>query len=187
MGQLLLITLIGALVITVLLVPVSRKIRKGVLTTKQMYVTTAFVFIVSFISVFFVIYVSKMDSLYKGLLKNYSVEITDNLKKDKSSKKTFEKIFLSIETYVSEILRLPMGYVRASSKDHGRQNKIEGKLEKGQKVVVIEDLISTGGSVIEVVDAKTFSLVLKSFLSVSASITSGAAIIIGDLLASSTM
>ena len=50
-------------------------------------------------------------------------------------------------------LNLPMGYVRASSKDHGRQNKIEGRLEKGQKVVVIEDLISTGGSVIDVVDA----------------------------------
>ena len=50
-------------------------------------------------------------------------------------------------------LNLPMGYVRASSKDHGRQNQIEGKLEKGQKVVVIEDLISTGGSVIEVVEA----------------------------------
>ena len=50
-------------------------------------------------------------------------------------------------------LNLPMGYVRTSSKDHGRQNKIEGKLEKGQKVVVIEDLISTGGSVIDVVDA----------------------------------
>lgn len=49
-------------------------------------------------------YVSKMDSLYKGLLKNYSVEITDNLKKDKSSEKTFEKIFSGIETYVSEIL-----------------------------------------------------------------------------------
>ena len=48
-------------------------------------------------------------------------------------------------------LNLPMGYVRASSKDHGRQNQIEGKLEKGQKVVVIEDLISTGGSVIDVV------------------------------------
>ena len=49
-------------------------------------------------------------------------------------------------------LNLPMGYVRASSKDHGRQNQIEGKLEKGQKVVVIEDLISTGGSVIDVVN-----------------------------------
>ena len=51
------------------------------------------------------------------------------------------------------ILNMPMGYVRASSKDHGRENKIEGKLEKGQKVVVIEDLISTGGSVIDVVNA----------------------------------
>ena len=51
------------------------------------------------------------------------------------------------------ILGLPMGYVRGSAKDHGRNNRIEGKLEAGQKVVVIEDLISTGGSVIEVVDA----------------------------------
>ena len=50
------------------------------------------------------------------------------------------------------ILGLPMGYVRSGSKDHGRQNQIEGKLEKGQKVVVVEDLISTGGSVIEVVE-----------------------------------
>ena len=49
------------------------------------------------------------------------------------------------------ILNLPMGYVRSGSKDHGRGNQIEGKLEKGQKVVVVEDLISTGGSCIEVV------------------------------------
>ena len=49
-------------------------------------------------------------------------------------------------------LNLPMGYVRGSSKDHGRKNQIEGRLEKGQKVVVIEDLISTGGSVIDVVN-----------------------------------
>lgn len=53
---------------------------------------------------------------------------------------------------VATILNLPMGYVRSGHKDHGRQNQIEGKLEKGAKVVVIEDLISTGGSVIEVVD-----------------------------------
>ncbi len=53
----------------------------------------------------------------------------------------------------AHILGLPMGYVRSGNKDHGRQNRIEGKLEAGQKVVVIEDLISTGGSVIEVVDA----------------------------------
>ncbi len=51
------------------------------------------------------------------------------------------------------IMGLPMGYVRSGSKDHGRQNQIEGRLEKGQKVVVVEDLISTGGSVIEVVEA----------------------------------
>lgn len=51
------------------------------------------------------------------------------------------------------LLGLPMGYVRSGSKGHGRGNRIEGRLEKGQKVVVIEDLISTGGSCIEVVDA----------------------------------
>jgi len=51
------------------------------------------------------------------------------------------------------LLSLPMGYVRSGNKDHGRQNRIEGRLEKGQKVVVVEDLISTGGSVIDVVDA----------------------------------
>lgn len=50
------------------------------------------------------------------------------------------------------LLGLPMGYVRSGAKDHGRGNQIEGKLEKGQKVVVVEDLISTGGSVIEVVE-----------------------------------
>ncbi|MBQ7122543.1 MAG: orotate phosphoribosyltransferase [Clostridia bacterium] len=53
----------------------------------------------------------------------------------------------------AHLLDMPMGYVRSGAKDHGRGNQIEGKLEKGQKVVVIEDLISTGGSVIEVVDA----------------------------------
>ena len=52
---------------------------------------------------------------------------------------------------VGHIMGLPMGYVRSGNKDHGRGNRIEGRLEKGQKVVVIEDLISTGGSVIEVV------------------------------------
>ena len=50
------------------------------------------------------------------------------------------------------LLGLPMGYVRGGAKDHGRKNQIEGKLEPGQKVVVIEDLISTGGSVLEVVE-----------------------------------
>ena len=53
----------------------------------------------------------------------------------------------------AHMLDMPMGYVRSGAKDHGRGNQIEGKLEKGQKGVVIEDLISTGGSVIEVVEA----------------------------------
>ncbi len=51
------------------------------------------------------------------------------------------------------LLNLPMGYVRSGNKDHGRGNRIEGRLEAGQKVVVVEDLISTGGSCIEVVEA----------------------------------
>ncbi len=53
---------------------------------------------------------------------------------------------------VGHIMGMPMGYVRSGAKDHGRQNQIEGRLEAGQKVVVVEDLISTGGSVIEVVN-----------------------------------
>ena len=52
----------------------------------------------------------------------------------------------------AHIMDLPMGYVRSGAKDHGRKNQIEGRLEAGQKVVVVEDLISTGGSVIEVVN-----------------------------------
>ena len=52
----------------------------------------------------------------------------------------------------ADILGLPMGYVRGSAKDHGRKNQIEGRLEKGEKVVVIEDLISTGGSVLDCVE-----------------------------------
>ncbi len=52
----------------------------------------------------------------------------------------------------AHLMGLPMGYVRSGAKDHGRQNQIEGRLEKGQKVVVVEDLISTGGSVLEVVE-----------------------------------
>lgn len=53
----------------------------------------------------------------------------------------------------AHILGMPMGYVRSGAKDHGRQNQIEGRLEPGQKVVVVEDLISTGGSVIDAVEA----------------------------------
>ena len=52
----------------------------------------------------------------------------------------------------AHLLNMPMGYVRSGAKDHGRQNQIEGRLEPGQKAVVVEDLISTGGSVIEVVE-----------------------------------
>ena len=52
----------------------------------------------------------------------------------------------------AHLLNMPMGYVRSGAKDHGRKNQIEGRLEKGQKTVVVEDLISTGGSVIEVVN-----------------------------------
>ena len=52
----------------------------------------------------------------------------------------------------AHLMGLPMGYVRSGAKDHGRQNQIEGRLEPGQKVVVVEDLISTGGSVLEVVE-----------------------------------
>ena len=54
----------------------------------------------------------------------------------------------------AHILGIPMGYVRSGAKDHGRQNRIEGRLEKGQKVVVVEDLISTAGSVIDAVNAR---------------------------------
>ena len=53
---------------------------------------------------------------------------------------------------VGHLLNLPMGYVRSGAKDHGRKNQIEGRLEPGQKTVVVEDLISTGGSVLEVVN-----------------------------------
>ena len=59
---------------------------------------------------------------------------------------------ISHAAITGHILGMPMGYVRSGAKDHGRQNQIEGKLEAGQKVVVVEDLISTGGSVIEVVN-----------------------------------
>ena len=62
----------------------------------------------------------------------------------------------------AHLLKIPMGYVRSGNKDHGRQNRIEGRLERGQKVVVIEDLISTGGSVIEVVEACLLYTSLKN-------------------------
>ncbi len=79
-------------------------------------------------------------------------------------KETIEKFYPDVEALMgtstagiahaaitAHLMGLPMGYVRGGAKDHGRGNQIEGKLEKGQKVVVVEDLISTGGSVLEVV------------------------------------
>ena len=65
------------------------------------------------------------------------------------------------------LLNLPMGYVRSGSKDHGRQNQIEGRLEKGQKVVVVEDLISTAGSVLEVVSVLLVSMAVGRLLGLS--------------------
>ena len=79
-------------------------------------------------------------------------------------KATIEKFYPDVEVLMgtstagiahaaitAHLMGLPMGYVRGGAKDHGRGNQIEGKLEKGQKVVVVEDLISTGGSVLDVV------------------------------------
>ena len=84
-------------------------------------------------------YVSKMDSLYKGLLKNYSVEISDNLRKDKSSEKTFEKIFSGLETYVSEILPIKMWLDNENSKYKEAYEAYEevalGKLNEQEKIL----------------------------------------------------
>lgn len=84
-------------------------------------------------------YVSKMDSLYKGLLKNYSVEITDNFKKDKPSEKTYEKIFLGLETYVSEILPIKIWLDEENTKYKEEYEKYEevsiGKLNEQEKIL----------------------------------------------------
>lgn len=85
-------------------------------------------------------YVTKMDSLYKGLLKNYSVEITDNLKKDKSSEKTFEKIFSSIENYVSEILPIKISLetnemIKYQQEYEKYQDVSLGKLNEQEKIL----------------------------------------------------
>lgn len=84
-------------------------------------------------------YVSKMDSLYKGLLKNYSVEISDNLRKDKSSEKTFDKIFSSIETYVSEILPIKISLDAENTKYKEEYERYEevalGKLNEQEKIL----------------------------------------------------
>ena len=78
-----------------------------------------------------------------------------NLVEDSIAEKVrtlFPECAVLMGTSTAERLALPMGYVRGSAKDHGRKNQIEGRIEPGQKTVVIEDLISTGGSVIECVD-----------------------------------
>ena len=84
-------------------------------------------------------YASKMDSLYKGLLKNYSVEITDNLKKDKPSEKTFEKIFLGLENYVCEILPIKIWLNDENTKYKEEYEKYEevslGKLNEQEKIL----------------------------------------------------
>lgn len=84
-------------------------------------------------------YASKMDSLYKGLLKNYSVQITDNLKKDKPSEKTFEKIFSGLETYVSEILPIKIWLDNENTKYKEEYEKYEevslGKLNEQEKIL----------------------------------------------------
>lgn len=84
-------------------------------------------------------YVTKMDSLYKGLLKNYSVEISDNLKKDKTSEKTFEKIFSSLDTYVSEILPIKISLDEENSKYKEAYDSYQdvalGKLNEQEKIL----------------------------------------------------
>lgn len=83
-----------------------------------------------------------------------------------SMAETIKKVFPEVEVLMgtatagiahaaitAHMMDLPMGYVRSSAKDHGRANQIEGKLEAGDKVVVVEDLISTGGSCIDAVNA----------------------------------
>lgn len=84
-------------------------------------------------------YVAKMDSLYKGLLKNYSVELTDNIKKDMSSEKTYEKIFTTLETYVAEILPIKISLNEENKKYQEEYEKYEevslGKLNDQEKIL----------------------------------------------------
>jgi len=84
-------------------------------------------------------YASKMDTLYKGLLKNYSVELTDNLKKDMSSEKTFDKIFVTIETYVTDILPIKISLNEENKKYQEDYDKYEevslGKLNNLEKIL----------------------------------------------------
>ena len=84
-------------------------------------------------------YVSKMDAIYKGLLKNYSIEITDNIKKDISSEKIYDKIFTALETYVSEILPIKISLSEENKKyqeDYDKyQEKSIGKLNEQEKII----------------------------------------------------
>lgn len=84
-------------------------------------------------------YVAKMDSLYKGLLKNYSVELTDNIKKDMSSEKTYDKIFTTLETYVTEILPIKISLNEENKKYQEEYEKYEevslGKLNDQEKIL----------------------------------------------------
>lgn len=84
-------------------------------------------------------YVSKMDSLYKGLLKNYSVELTDNIKKDMSSEKTYNKIFTTLEDYVTEILPIKISLNEENKKYQEEYEKYEevalGKLNEQEKIL----------------------------------------------------
>ncbi len=84
-------------------------------------------------------YVSKMDSLYKGLLKNYSVELTDNIKKDMSSDKTYEKIFTTLETYVTEILPIKISLNEENKRYQEDNDSYEevslGKLNDQEKIL----------------------------------------------------
>lgn len=84
-------------------------------------------------------YVSKMDSLYKGLLKNYSVELTDNIKKDMASDKTFDKIFAVLETYVTEILPIKISLNEENKKyqeDYEAYEEVSlGKLNDQEKIL----------------------------------------------------
>ena len=93
----------------------------------------------SFLKTYKEFYVSKMDSLYKGLLKNYSVELTDNNKKDMPSEKTFEKIFGTLETYVSEILPIKIALKEENKRYQEEYDKYEevaiGKLNEQEKIL----------------------------------------------------
>ncbi len=87
----------------------------------------------------------------RNLIENFMAEQVKNYFPDTEIIMGTATAGISHAALIAERLNLPMGYVRSSAKDHGRENQIEGKINTGQKTIVIEDLISTGGSVIECV------------------------------------